>query len=120
MRFGIFASLALAAGVTAFDASACTRLDDYNHNIAGVQRKYQLAVDAANKAYVGGNISRVVFVDRDVSGRRYDRAVLSYNLQQENWQNWQNWQKAINTAVADYMTGAQGAYNDYMTSACWW
>ena len=117
MRLGIFMSLTLAAGVASFDASACSRLDDYNHNITGVQQKYQLAVDAANKMYGSRNFSTVVFVDRYVPAHRYNQPVLGYNIERDNWQNWQ---KAVNAAMTDYMTGAQGAYNDYITTACWW
>jgi hypothetical protein len=123
VRLGIFMSLALAAGVSSFNASACTRLDDYNRNVTTVQQKYQLAVDAANKTYAARNVSTVVYVDRYVSGRRYNPTVVSYNMQRDNWQNWQNWQdwqKAVNAAMADYMTGAQDAYHDYLTTACWW
>jgi hypothetical protein len=123
IRLGIFMSLALTAGVASFDASACSRLDDYNNNLTGIQQKYQLAVDAANKTYGSRNVLTVVFVDRYVSGRRYNPTVVSYNMEQnswQNWQNWQNWQKSVNTALADYMTGAQGAYNEYITTACWW
>ena len=120
MRLGIFMSLALAAGVSSFDASACTRLDDYNRNVTEVQQKYQLAVDAANKSYGSRNVSTVVFVDRYVSGRHYNPTFVSYNTQPGNWQNWQDWQKSVNAAMADYMTGAQDAYHDYLTTACWW
>jgi hypothetical protein len=111
-------SLALAAGIYSFDVSACPRLEDCNRNMASVQQKYQLAIDAANKTYGSRNVSTVVYVDRYKSGRRYTPAVVSY--EQSNWQTWQNWQKDVNAAMADYMTGAQAAYNDDVTSACWW
>ena len=117
MRLGIFMSLALAASVASIEASACNKFEDYNRNISGVQQKYQLAVDAANKTYGTRNVSTVVYVDRYHSDRRYTPTVITYD---NNWQNWQNWQKEVNAAMADYMTGAQGAYIEYMTSACWW
>ena len=117
MRLGIFMALAAAASVASFEASACNKFEEYNRNIAGVQQKYQLAVDAANKTYGSRNVSTVVYVDRYRSGRHYTPAVISYD---NNWQNWQNWQNTVNAAMADYMTGAQGAYSEYMTSACWW
>jgi hypothetical protein len=119
VRLSIFVSLALATTVASFAASACSRLDDYNHNMTAIQQKYQLAVDAAN---AGGTVSTVVFVYRgareDVSGRCYDRTALSNMAGQYNLQNWQNWQKGVNAAVADYMTESQAAYYNYITTAC--
>jgi hypothetical protein len=62
MRLAIFVSLALAAGVTSFGASACSNSSEYTNKMAEIQKKYQLDVDAANKAYVDGRSSTVELV----------------------------------------------------------
>jgi hypothetical protein len=62
MRLAIFASLALAAGVSSFGASACTNPTEYNNRMTEIQDKYRVDVDTTNKAYVAGRRSSVELV----------------------------------------------------------
>src|SRR5260221_8107669 len=114
MRLAIFVSLALAAVVTSFGASACSNTNEYNNKMTEVQQKYKLDVEAANKAYVDGRRSTVELV---YANTRRTTVPQYYFVVQDNWQNsqnWQNWQNAVNAAVAEYMTNAQAAYNNYI------
>jgi hypothetical protein len=117
MRLAIFASLALAAGVTSFGASACSNTNEYNTRMTEVQEKYKVDVEAANKAYIAGRRSPVELV---YAANRRAAVPQYYFVVEDNWQNsqnWQNWQNSVNTAVADYMKDAQAAYNNYI---CQW
>jgi hypothetical protein len=111
MRPAIFVSLALAAGVASFEASACSNTNDYNNRMTAVQKKYEMQIDAANKAYVDGRKSTVELVYASVKrapGPRY------YYVVRDDWSNWQNWQNAVNAAVVEYSRDAQAAYNNYI------
>ena len=114
MRLAICVSLALAAGVTSFGASACTNTNQYNDKMTEVQQKYRVDVAAANKAYVDGRSSTVELVYAS-NGRRF--AVPQYYLVRDDWrnsQNWQNWENAVNAAVTEYTMNSQAAYNNYI------
>jgi hypothetical protein len=113
MRLAIFVSLALAAGVTSFGASACSNSIDYNNKMTEVQQKYQHDVDAANKAYVDGRSSGVELVYANARRNAAPQYFYMVRDNGQNSQNWQNWQNAVNAAVAEYMTNAQAAYNNY-------
>ena len=91
MRFAIFVSLALAAGVTSFGASACERWDEYTGKIAKAQGDYQQAVNTAYNSYY--------------YGVRYKKA---------------DWENAVNNALTNYMTKSRDAYNNHMVTGCWW
>jgi hypothetical protein len=111
MRLAIAASLAIAVGVASFEASACSNTNDYNNRMAEVQKKYEMQIDAANKAYVDGRKSTVELVYASAHrapGPRY------YYVVRDDWPNWQTWQSAVNTAVAEYMRDSQAAYNNYV------
>src|SRR6266576_3124095 len=110
MRLAICVSLALAAGVTSFGASACSNSNEYDNKMTEVQQKYKVDVAAANKAYVDGRRSTVELVY--ASSRRV--AVPQYYIVRDDWQNSQNWQNAVNAAMAEYTTNAQAAYNNYI------
>jgi hypothetical protein len=118
MRLAICVSLALAAGVTSFGASACSNSNEYNNNMTEVQQKYKVDVAAANKTYVDGRRSTVELVyantGRRVAVPQYYYMVRDDWMNGQNWQNWQNWQNAVNAAVAEYTTNAQAAYNNYI------
>jgi hypothetical protein len=115
MRFAICVSLALAAGVTSFGASACSNTNQYNDKMTEVQQKYRVDVAAANKAYVDGRRSTVELVY--ASNARRFAVPQYYYLVRDDWrnsQNWQNWENAVNVAVAEYTTNSQAAYNNYI------
>jgi hypothetical protein len=117
MRLAILASLALAAVVTSFNASACSNTNEYNNRMTEVQKKYQLEVEAANKAYVDGRRSTFELV---YANTRRTAAPQYYYVVRDDWQNgqnWHNWETAVDTAVAEYTTNAQAAYNNYV---CQW
>ena len=114
MRLALCLALALGAGVTSFDASACSNSNEYNDKMTMIQQKYKADIAAANKAYVDGRRSTVDLVY--VGNRRV--AVPSYYYlvrdDGQTWQNWQNWQNAVNTAMTEYTTNSQVAYHDYI------
>ena len=91
MRLAIFVSLALAACVTSFGASACETWAQYNDRVAKAQGDYQEAVNTAYKNYY--------------YGVRYNKA---------------DWENAVNTALTNYMTESRDAYNNHMVTGCWW
>jgi hypothetical protein len=112
MRLAICVSLALAACVTSFGASACSNSNEYNNNMTEVQQKYKVDVAAANKTYVDGRRSTVELVYAN-TGRRV-AVPQYYYMVRDDWMNGQNWQNAVNAAVAEYTTNAQAAYNNYI------
>src|SRR5438105_14490563 len=112
MRLAICVSLALAAGVTSFGASACSNSNEYNDKMTEVQQKYRVDVAAANNAYVDGRRSTVELVYAS-NGRRF-AVPQYYYLVRDDWQNsqnWRNWENAVNAAMAEYTTSSQAAYN---------
>ena len=114
MRLAICVSLALAAGLASFGASACSDLNEYNNKMTQVQQKYKVDINAANKAYADGRRSGVELVY--ASNRRVTVPHYYYIVRDDwpNWQNWQNWQNAVDAALAEYTTNAQAAYNNYV------
>jgi hypothetical protein len=99
MRPAIFASLAFASGIASFSASACDTRVDYSNKINRVQAEYQLAVDAANSAYV-------------------EKTMYSVRSRDANLLDWRN---AVNAALDGYTRNAQETYVTYMGNACvWW
>jgi hypothetical protein len=124
MRPVIFTSLAFALGVSSLSSFACTTRDEYNQNIVQLQANYAGAIDAANKQYVDKYVPDVVFVGLPAGSyaRRYNDRVAYY----EAWrvkrvENWASWERSVNTALADYMTKSQQAYDNYVRTAClWW
>ena len=114
MRLAICVSLALGAGLTSFEASACSDLNGYNNKMTEVQQKYKADITAANKAYVDGRRSTVELVY--ASSRRAAVPQYYYFVRDDwpNWQNWRNWQNAVDAALAEYTTNAQAAYNNYV------
>jgi hypothetical protein len=110
MRLAIFVSIALAAVLTSFGASACSNSNEYNNRMTEVQQRYKLDVEAANKAYVDGRRPTVELVyanTRRATVPQYYFMVQDNWQNSQNWQNWQNWQNTVNAAVAEYMTNAQ-------------
>jgi len=124
MRPVIFASLALALGTASLSSyAACTTRDQYNQSINQLQANYNGAIDAANKQYADKNIPNVVFVDLSTrnSTRRYNNGAFYYAELEKKRQNWENWERAVTAALADYMRDSQGAYDNYLRTACvWW
>ena len=99
MRLVIFASLAIACGLTSFSASACDTRADYSNKIDKVQTEYQVAVDTANKAYV-------------------EKTMYSVRPARTNLVDWQN---AVGVALDSYNRQAQETYDNYVNNAClWW
>ena len=96
MRLAIFVSLALAAGLASFSASACDTRFDYSNKINRLQAEYQLAVDQANKAYV-------------------EKAMYSVRSHGANLLDWSN---SVNAAVDRYTRQTQETYDYFMTNAC--
>ena len=124
MRPVIFASLAFAAGISSFSSFACTTLDDYNKQISQLQANYNGTINAANKQYVDKYVPDVVFVG--LPGASYSRRYVDIASYYEAWrvkrmENWAAWQVSVNTALADYTTKTQQAYDNYLRTACvWW
>jgi len=99
MRQAIFVSLALAAGIVSFDASACDTRVDYSNKINQFQNEYQTAVDQANNAYV-------------------EKMMYSVRPRHADLVDWRN---SVNAALNSYTRNTQDTYNTYMTNAClWW
>src|SRR5215475_13833822 len=99
MRLAIFASLAFAAGIASFDASACDTRADYSNKITQFQTEYQAAVDQANNAYV---------------------EKMMYSVRPRN-ADLVDWRNTVNAALGSYTRNTQETYNTYMTNAClWW
>ena len=99
MRLAIFASLALASGIASFSASACDTRVDYSNKINRAQAEYQLAVDAANSAYV-------------------EKTMYSVRPHGANLVDWKN---AVNAVLNGYTRNTQETYDNYMGNACiWW
>ena len=99
MRQAIFVSLALAAGIASFDASACDTRVDYGNKINQFQNEYQTAVDQANNAYV-------------------EKMMYSVRPRHADLVDWRN---SVNAALDSYTRNTQATYNTYMTNAClWW
>lgn len=99
MRLAIFVSLALASGVASFAASACDTRFDYSNKINRFQSEYQLAVDAANNAYL-------------------EKTLYSVRSRQANLMDWSN---SVNAALNSYTRNTLETYDNYVTNAClWW
>lgn len=99
MRLAIFVSLALAAGIASFDASACDSRFDYSNKIGQLQTEYQAAVNQANNAYV-------------------EKMMYSVRRRSADLVDWRN---TVNAALNSYTRNTQETYNTYMTNAClWW
>ena len=99
MRLAIFVSLALAAGIASFDASACDTRVDYSNKISQLQNEYQTAVYQANNGYV----EKMMY---SVRPRHADLV---------------DWRISVNAALDSYTRNTQETYNTYMTNAClWW
>jgi hypothetical protein len=121
MRPVIFASVVFALGVSSYSSYACTKYDDYSKNLSKLQANYNDAINAANKQYVDKYVPDVVFVGLPARSyaRRYNERVAYY----EAWrvkrvENWANWESSVNTALADYTTKSQQAYDNYVRTAC--
>jgi hypothetical protein len=124
MRPVIFASLAFAAGLSSVSSFACTTLDDYNKQISQLQANYSGTINAANKQYVDKYVPDVVFVGVPAGSysRRYADRVAYYEAWRvKRMENWAGWEVSVNTALADYTTQSQQAYDHYLRTACvWW
>jgi secreted trypsin-like serine protease len=114
MRSTIFVSLVLASGVASFGASACDTRDVYNQKIYNLLEKYQSEIVKDNDVYSHEimPIVKVVYPN----GRRFPNEYFwSYSYPYN--EAVVRWNTTVNTAVTNYSSEAQTAYNN----ACpWW